>query len=263
MNLYQDQFSESLDLSATPHAMKPLLIASTPRCGSHMLGHGMADTGVLGVPFEYLNRANMTEWQRRLGGDTPQETLARIMERRTTPNGVFCLKAHFDQCDMLGGAAALFAHLPGLKVVHIRRADVLRQAISYAIARQTGIWIDGQEAILQEPAYDAAMIDVCLNDIAMQNAMWTSAFAAAGIEPLNIFYESTAENLDRDLTAIGRFAGVLGDTETLATEPRTRRQSKSTRTEDWIARYRADRQKRPPPSLTGRIARRVQGVFAS
>ena len=66
MNLYHAQFSDSLDLPAVSGPERSVLIASTPRCGSHMIGHAMAGTGLLGVPFEYCNPANHAAWMRRL-----------------------------------------------------------------------------------------------------------------------------------------------------------------------------------------------------
>ena len=249
MNLYEGQFSEELDQPQGTAPIRNVLIASTPRCGSHMLGHAMTDTGLLGIPMEYCNPGNMKEWRTRLKTTTPQETLAAIRARRTTPNGIFADRAHFDHCAPMGGPEALFDLLPG--VIHLRRADVLRQAISFAVAWQTGVWITGQEAVSDAAVYDAGLIRSCLNDIAIQNANWVSTFAAAGIVPLNVFYESTAQDLDRDITAIARFVGAIGDGDTLKARPRTRKQSLNQRTEDWIRRYRDDQ--RTPPSLMRRI----------
>ena len=69
-----------------------------------MVGHAMTRTGLLGVPFEYLNPVNLSEWQKRLGVLGPEATLREIRKRRTSGNGVFGLKAHFSHCDILGRA---------------------------------------------------------------------------------------------------------------------------------------------------------------
>lgn len=243
MKLYQKQFAEDLDQLLSQPPGTTILIASTPRCGSHMLGHAMANTGLMGVPFEYANPANLAEWTRRLGTASPQATLAALMQRRTTPNGIFAIKAHFNHCESLGGAGRFLARWPNLKVVHLCRSDVLRQAISYAVARQTGIWIDGQEAEQDNAAYDPRLIAECLDDIAVQNARWISAFAAAGITPLSISYSDAVEDLPGTLSKIARHVGVIGAEGTLDVTTTTTRQGQSRRTEEWIGRYEADRRR--------------------
>lgn len=246
MHLYTPQFSRELDQPAVA-LRRSVLIASTPRCGSHMLGHAMAGTNLLGVPFEYLNPANLAEWSRRLWTPGAEATLGELMARRTTANGVFAIKAHFNQCAEVGGAERLFRLLPDLRVIHIRRADILRQAISYAVARQTGVWITGQEEMSGEVLFDADQVDACLRDIAIQNARWTSAFSAAGIEPLSLVYEDVAQDLSAAVTRVAAHADVVPNGTRLDVSIKTKRQSLDERTEDWISNYAAARGQAPSP----------------
>ena len=255
MNLYQAQFSDDLDLPASSGPERTVLIASTPRCGSHMIGHAMARTGLLGVPFEYCNRDNISAWMQQLDTGSPDATLRAIRARRTTGNGVFGIKAHFDHCEVIGGPPMLFRALPQLCVVHMRRADVMRQAVSYAVARQTGVWIKGQEPTSDTANYDPSLIAGCLDDIALQNAGWATAFADAGIRPLNIYYEDAAQDLRSAVTAIARFAGVISHDENIGVEAVTERQARSARTEDWIERYAQDRRRHVP--IAGRLGKIV------
>lgn len=257
MPLYEAQFSDSLDLPGSPAPVRTVLIASTPRCGSHMLGHAMATTGLLGVPFEYCNGANLAEWKRRLGTATAEATLAALMARRTTPNGVFGIKAHYAHCAALGGPEGLFAALPGLRAVHLRRADVMRQAVSFAVARQTGVWIRGQEGTGAPARYDADLLADCLAEIALQNALWASAFEEAGIEPLNLYYEEVVRDLPGAVAAVVRFAGALPEDGRIEVEIATARQGNAARTADWIRRFAEDRAalRREPRRGFGRILR--------
>lgn len=257
MNLYEAQFASALDVADAPAPLRSVLLASSPRCGSHMIGHAMAGTGHLGVPFEYLNPANLAEWRTRLGTVSASGTLKSIMARRTTANGVFAIKAHFNHAAELGGVPALLASLPNVSVVHLRRADVLRQAVSYAIARQTGVWITGQTATSATATYDADLIADCLDDIVVQNARWTSAFEDVGIRPLNLYYEDASLDLGSAIRAIAR---VLGVDERLATVPEsavTRRQGGDARTEAWVRAYAQDRRTKASTVLrVGRAALR-------
>ncbi|MBF9030321.1 hypothetical protein HKCCE3408_07925 [Rhodobacterales bacterium HKCCE3408] len=262
MNLYRSQFAEALDIDGAPAVERTVLIASTPRCGSHMIGHAMTATGLLGRPFEYLNPANLAEWRRRLGTSGAADSLAALIARRTTPNGVFALKAHHDHCATIGGPERLLAALPNVYVVHLRRADVLRQAVSYAIARQTGVWIAGQEPVSENVEYDRDEIATCLDDIAIQNARWSSFFARAGIRPLTLIYEEVAADLPGAITQIAQYSGVIGPDETLQVAAATERQGTSGRADEWIERYAEER--RGDPSLGQRIAgsarRRLQRI---
>jgi LPS sulfotransferase NodH len=258
MKLYQTQFSDDLDTPKPVKTQQTVLIASTPRCGSHMLGHAMASTGLLGVPFEYANPANMAEWMRRLGTTTPEATLYAIMRRRTGTNGVFAVKAHFSHCGQLGGPDAFLRFWPRLTVVHLWRGDVLRQAISYAVAKQTGVWIDGQEAEQDDATYDTGLIAECLDDISIQNASWISAFRAAGISPISMRYEDLVSNAEGAVTRIARHMKVLSDGAASRVAVSTVRQSRTERTEDWIRRYATDRRRRTAPGCgLGNLVRRM------
>lgn len=255
MHLYQPQFGSDLDLPEIP-VSRTILISSTPRSGSHMLGHAMAATGRLGVPFEYLNPANLARWEETLDTSGASDTLRGIMRRRTNPNGTFALKAHYSHTDMIGGPSALFGALPSLTVVHIRRADVLRQAISYAVARQTGVWIAGQEPDGREARFDADLIDECLRDIALQNARWSAAFREAGLTPVEIFYEAATRDIAGTVTRIARAAGVTGEGETLDAATATEPQSRRAETDDWVERYARARSR--APSTVARIRSRLR-----
>lgn len=257
MNLYERQFSSDLDIPRAPEVRKTLIIASTPRCGSHMLGHSMLATQALGVPFEYLNRANAAEWQRRLSTGNLPETLAMLIRRRTTPNGVFSVKLHYNQCETIGGIHALRDLLPGARFILIRRADVLRQAISYAIAQQTGVWISEQEPVLPTAHYDFDQITACLRDIAWQNSQWETALTGLDGGPLRIDFDDLKEDPGGTIRRIVDWAGVEIAGHQIPDAAPTRRQSVGAHTTEWIARFAKDMQSRRRTNLTVRVARRL------
>ena len=60
-HVYEEQFDAALDTGGVP--ARTLIIASTPRSGSHMLGHSMIETGVMGRPFEYVAPRNLARWK--------------------------------------------------------------------------------------------------------------------------------------------------------------------------------------------------------
>ncbi len=66
-----------------------------------MLGPSLAMTGPLGQLFEYCNRANLDIWQGMLGIDDDRAALRAVMLQRTSPNGVFSIKIHHSQAEIL------------------------------------------------------------------------------------------------------------------------------------------------------------------
>lgn len=141
---YGEQFSSQMDLPEFRSQHKTYLIASTPRCGSHFLGHGLMQLGVFGVPLEYLNGGNLRGWKIKFGlnKDLP-ELLMDIISRRTSPSGWFGIKAHWSQFSPHLRKGNLSAINPIERILFIYRRDLLGQAISYLKAQQTGIWISG------------------------------------------------------------------------------------------------------------------------
>jgi LPS sulfotransferase NodH len=141
---YQDQFSVSMDSQEVSWAKRFVLIASTPRCGSHFLGHMLGETGQCGVPLEYLNGKNRVYWARRFGTDRIETLFPEIVRHRTSANGTFTMKAHWNHFQPhVGSIEQLTGGLGIEKTIWLSRRNQLSQAISFTIARQTGVWISG------------------------------------------------------------------------------------------------------------------------
>ena len=131
--LYKDQFEGHYDAVNSVAPKKTILIASTPRSGSHMLGHTMIKTAQMGVPFEYCNPPIMRQWKQELGLETVQEVMTTLMKKRTSSNGVFSLKMHLEHLDAFGGLAETISFFPNVKIIRIVRSDLLRQAVSLSV----------------------------------------------------------------------------------------------------------------------------------
>jgi len=141
---YPEQFEAGMDLPQQPWAERFILIASTPRSGSHYLGHMLGATGECGVPLEYLHPLNKRYWIRRFKKTHMEDLFAEFVRHRTSANGTFTLKAHWGQFrPYMDGQDALTRGVGFEKVIWIARRDQLAQAISMVIALQTGAWISG------------------------------------------------------------------------------------------------------------------------
>ena len=132
------------------------IVCSTPRSGSGLLCRALAGAGVAGSPLEYFNPLHRGRLVERWGcGPSLGGYVRALYALRTTPDGVFGAKLHWDQfvalrAEALGlpgsepgyelSAGFLERLLPGAVYVRIIRRDVNRQAVSLWFALHTGTW---------------------------------------------------------------------------------------------------------------------------
>lgn len=236
--VYPEQFDAAMDLAPFEGLPRIYLIATTPRCGSHFLGHALAGTGKLGVPLEYLNPANLPFWSARFGIDDPHTILARLITHRTSPSGRFGLKAHWSQFEPHADRA-LFAPFGGVeRAVFLYRRDLLGQAISYLRAAQTGQFISGA-ARRGADEYDYGAIVARALRIRRQNAAWANYLRNRFDRPvLTVVYEDLVGDPAAGLAAVANFIDP-GEAAAPAASPRTQRQSDAA-SADWRARAARD-----------------------
>lgn len=241
MHLYDKQFDEQLHIERAGNPPAPptrtIVIASTPRSGSHMLGHIMAATNAMGVPFEYANPANLAEWKRIFGTQDTIAVMNKLMEMRTTENGVFTIKLHYSHVRELGGYDRIFDIFPNPCFIKIVRGDVLRQAISMTIAQQTGVWISGQQGNGEQASYDYEQICRNLRDIAIQVANWETGIRARNALAMTLDYSQVLGNVGKTVQEIADFAGIA--TYDPVDAPKTKKQSTSS-ADEWITRFVED-----------------------
>lgn len=217
------------------------IIAATFRCGSSHLAVSLWQTGRLGAPFEYLNYENeMRILYSRLKAESPQDYLDRLIERRTTANGIFGIKAHFHHFQAaLQQNSCLLEALRPLHFVYINRQDELAQAVSLAKAFQTRAWISLMRPSRVRLFYSREFIDECREEIRTQKTDWECWFRDHGVSPLRVDYEDL---LGQPTTVADRVLNLLGardDTPTKVSLPQVEKQSDSTNLA-WITRYRTE-----------------------
>lgn len=164
------------------------VICATQRSGSNYLCQLLESTGLLGRPLDYFNAPG-----RRAKGwtdypDDLQRQLELILAHGSTSNGVYGLKAFVDRLDLLT-TVGWPESLPRLHWIYLHRADLLGQAISLVIAKQTGSWRSGAPSA-RTPAYDSRAIGEELASLARDDARWRIYFARRGLQPLELTYET-------------------------------------------------------------------------
>ena len=189
--------------------LRSYVVCSTPRSGSGLLCRGLASTGVLGAPLEYLNIAHRGILSERWGcGADLGAYIAALHDRRSSPEGLFGIKVHWDQLVAAGAEAmgrtfdrfrwdvpdeVLSSLFPNPVFVRIIRLDLDRQAVSLWRAQQSDVWSiattdesgpDGRQA-----PYSFTGIEQCRRSIEIGEACWTRLLRQAGVGPVIVTYE--------------------------------------------------------------------------
>jgi len=211
------------------------LVCSLPRSGSSLLCELLCTTGVAGAPTEFFDPGQMHEFARVWATSGFDEFLGRLLVLKTSPNGVFGVKAHFPQLDEAFGEREPTRLLPDLRCVYITRRDHVRQAVSYARAVQSGRWASTHEARSKE-RYRRRLIEQLLVRIEHEERAWEAWFADRDIHPLRLDYETLVADPLAGVGAVLELVGVSGDAPVV--QPPTLQRQADQRTEAWVRRFR-------------------------
>jgi len=214
------------------------LLASLPRSGSTFFSHLLWRSGCLGAPLEYLNFEPAGPY----GGASDSvgdqiELWRKALNRRTSPNGVFGLKAFPLQLEavqrqnprlMAEAMRLLVGQGAASKVIELRRRDRTAHAISYARALLSGIWRKEQEeAGRTEPEYSEAALEHAHRLLEQQDAAWRAMYRDIGIVPLIVWYEDALADPAHCLARVAEHLGVSIDPGAEVTVPIVERQSQA------------------------------------
>ncbi len=241
MNLYTDQFNPKHDFPFYEKPEKVLIIASTGRSGSHMLGHTLHKTNKFGFPLEYANPRNLAKWKEILGTSSNLETIKKIQQRRTSPNGVFSIKIHYEHIIEFGGFNNIKELFPDAFYILLSRENVLKQAISYAMACETGVWISGMDPADSNPKYNYNLIDQSLRRIILDNSSWRYTLASNGMPHSEMTFEEISRDINKAIEKISKFMNISIDTSEIPNKAATKKQSNQLNTE-WEKKYLAEHQ---------------------
>jgi len=223
------------------------LLATVPRTGSTYLSHLLWRSGCLGAPLEYLNFEPSGPFALAAGSPGAQRDLwQRLLWRRTSPNGVFGLKAFPMQLQALVESnppllqavfSTLFAPARPPRVVWLGRRDRAAHLVSYARATMSGVWRQEQETGEKpEIDYSDAALETAGRWIDFQADAWEAMFADMRIEPLRLWYEDVVAEPEAAVAKVAAFVGVALDPKAAIEVPEIRKQSESEAIA-WVERY--------------------------
>ena len=202
--------------------MKRLLfICTTPRTGSSMLRSDIRSTQAMGDPREWFNlnpggRFQQEARERGVPSGDLDAYIAALKQNTATENGVVGVKLfelHLRQLvaeGMLPGgpgrlrALAEWFGTPEPVILTLTRNNKLRQAISFAKAKQTSQW--GTQGEAQGKAeFDRKMIEADLVALIERENRWDRELEASGYAPdLRLIYEVVQYEREETLLGIAR-----------------------------------------------------------
>lgn len=220
------------------------LIASSPRSGSQLLGELLTATSLAGFPAEHFNPWHMGDATNFFPDQLlyGPEHIQRLIEKSTTPNGVFGTKAHFLQVINFVGLDNLERLYPTpLKYISLYRRDCARQGISLARAVQTDSYNSDMHPA-RDPIYNYYQILQCLREVRVDAKGWETYFQNRHIEPLRIIYEDFIAEQEKTLRQIFEFLEIAIPEDFQVPAPQLKRQADSL-SDLWAEKfYRGDRE---------------------
>ena len=224
------------------------LLASVPRSGSTYLSHVLWGTGCLGAPLEYLNFDPAGPYSFASSSPGLQRDLWRsVLRRRTSPNGVFGLKAFPVQLEALQQDNAalvsdVFAMLMGSgrpRVVYLSRRDRVAHTVSYARAALSGVWRKEQEGPAPSVDYSPEALRTGELLIEGQSAAWEAMFQDLRVQPLRLWHEDVIADPRQAAARTAEYLGVHLSADAAVQVPVIQKQDESD-AKRWISRYAAE-----------------------
>jgi LPS sulfotransferase NodH len=228
-----------------PKSSKNYVICFTERSGSTMLCSLLQQTNLLGMPDEYVNPRDPMQLYLKTCPATTLEGYFDLLRRiQTTPNGIFGMKSCFFDFKPLIEMGVVGKLLNPVQFIYLTRRDIILQAISGYLARQSGIWhISSQAAGSENPnyskvEYDEELILNLIDSQVKERLEWERFFTLYSIEPLRIVYEDIVESPITCLKQILNFLGEDTDISTDDIRPKTVKMGDET-AYNWAERIRA------------------------
>ena len=240
-------YHPDLDFPNRVPLRRSYIIASSYRCGSTFLCSELWKSGVLGAPSEYLNTDQASavittpretgRMMGRLGVSTPEDYFTKLLECRTSRNGIFGMKAHFHHFEpALIWYPRMLEALAPITYIYINRRDKVAQAVSMAKAMQTHAWISFDEVTGRTLRYDTDFVEQCAAELERQRLGWWRWFETSQITPFVVTYEDLIADTTGVVRSVVELMGAENDEPERVSLPAVEKQSDEINME-WRNRF--------------------------
>lgn len=237
------------------------ILCGTPRTGSTFLCALLKSTGVAGIAESYFREPDEPTWavqwsitRSEDGTFSDADYVRAAFNAGRTENGVFAVRIMWGSMEsLIDKLRAIYPHegskpldllelaFGSTRFVHLRRENVLAQAISWFRAEQTDIWHQSAAAASLPktplPRFDYDELRRYSVLIERHNKAWDLWFAKAGIQPYVLKYEDLDSDPVGTTCALLKFLGLQAPTGVAITAPNVRLADEVTI--EWMERYRA------------------------
>jgi LPS sulfotransferase NodH len=254
--------------------MKPAIsyiIASTQRSGTHLLCSILRSTRIAGSPGEFFVSKPGETWEKLWGAPSREGYIERVLQDNTGANGVFgavVMWSYFEQMlqmlqelreyNGLTGAELIAELFNRPRYIWMRRRNRVEQAVSWDMARQSGVWTQRVGVAAQPdatPKFDFRVIEEWCNRIAAHEENWANYFRESQIEPLMLYYEDVVASHRVAAERVLEFLALPLPQRMDIPAPAIEKQANGISAQ-WVASYR--KLKRKQTSKLRRFARRFR-----
>lgn len=216
---------------------RTIAVVGAARSGSTLLCSLMAQTQQLGRPDEFFKKKPFSRWGIAKESDNIELRCRLALTEGTTPNGVCGIKLFAHHVARIQNDVALFQWFPNPSFIWIHRRDLLGQAISSAIARQTGRYREFYKDKGIIPEYSIDEINDLIEWSALEEARWREYFARTGINPHELDYEDLVKQPREEIRKLSDFLGIPVDLERVDPGKSPVTVQRSNINEEWRERF--------------------------
>lgn len=226
-------------------------LATSFRTGSTLLGRLLSAQTGLAFHIESFNAApawyslDAQGLRRQLSLALAPECAGRFAAKLMWPHrNNLARLLQIDPCD-----AIRFAELfPGVRFLHLARRDKVAQAVSFHIARHSGVWDSRKIPVSAEVPYRFHEISTCYMHFLSFDQLWRQFLEALGENTETYWYEDMIDDPRATARRAAAHFGLAFDDSLYPDEPPLQKQDNPV-SEAFQARFREDLHRLAPPEF--------------
>lgn len=184
----------------------PVLICFTNRSGSNALAEDLSQLPTCGHGKELMNYEAVVGISTRKGFGHLADYLYYILSDQECERPA--IKVSVDQLLFLQAYGLLEHCLYNSRAIHVRRQDLLSQAVSFFIASVTKEWTSKHTKRCDPPKFDERQILTIMKSISDANSRFDTTFSLLGLPTTVVAYEDHVNSRRDSLIRLSSFLGM-------------------------------------------------------